>query len=148
MQRYRTNSRRRAAPPSHLPEGRTPADATRPSNQSPSTKATETIQDLHPVHGLGVASTNHPTNLVPSSELHEQSGPIRPVAIPVPKSQRRGFFAKLAILAEIEDPYQYPTKTKWFIVFLAAYLAAAAPLGSAIFFRTHLSCLVEIIFRD
>jgi hypothetical protein len=148
MQRYRTNSRRRAASPSHLPEGRTPAEATRSSNQSTSTKATDTIQDLDRVHELDVISTNHPTNLVPSSELHEQGGPIRPVAIPVPKSQRRGFCATLATLAEIEDPYQYSTKKKWFIVFLAAYLAAAAPLGSAIFFRTHPSCLLELIFRD
>jgi multidrug resistance protein len=61
------------------------------------------------------------------------------VASKVPRHRRRGLFASVTILAEIEDPYQYPYRTKWFVVFLVAYAAAAAPLGSAIFFRMSLS---------
>lgn len=58
-----------------------------------------------------------------------------PTAVKVPRSERRGLFARATILAELEDPYQYSYRTKWFIVFVVAYAAAAAPLGSAIIFR-------------
>jgi hypothetical protein len=67
----------------------------------------------------------------------EESGGAPSVATKVPRSQRRGLFASITILPEVTDPYhQYSYRTKWFIVFVVAYSAAAAPMGSAIFFRT------------
>lgn len=76
-----------------------------------------------------------PIELVSRAQTPDETVEILPTAVRVPRSQRRGLFARATILAEIEDPYQYSYKTKWFIVFLVAYAAAAAPMGSAIFFR-------------
>ncbi|KAL1866648.1 hypothetical protein Plec18167_008980 [Paecilomyces lecythidis] len=54
--------------------------------------------------------------------------------IPVPRSKRRGLFAQFTLLAEVENPKAYPRRTKWFITFIVAVAAAAAPMGSSIFF--------------
>lgn len=53
----------------------------------------------------------------------------------VPRSKRRGLFGQFTLLAEVENPKTYPRKIKWFITFIVAVAAAAAPLGSSIFFR-------------
>ena len=61
-----------------------------------------------------------------------------PEPIKVPRSQRRGLFGRFTILAEVEEPKHYPRKTKWYITFVVALAAMAAPLGSAIIFRMAL----------
>jgi hypothetical protein len=53
----------------------------------------------------------------------------------VPRAQRRGLLARFAIIPEVERPYDYKRSTKWLITLIVALAAAAAPLGSAIFFR-------------
>ena len=58
-----------------------------------------------------------------------------PEPIKVPRSQRRGLFGRFSILAEVEEPKHYPRKVKWYITFVVALAAMAAPLGSAIIFR-------------
>lgn len=58
-----------------------------------------------------------------------------PAPIKVPRSQRRGLFGRFALLAEVENPKHYPRKTKWWITFIIALAAVAAPMGSAIIFR-------------
>lgn len=63
-----------------------------------------------------------------------QSTELGPAAV-VPRMKRRGLFGQLTIVAEVEDPKTYPRKMKWFITFIVAVAAAAAPMGSAIFFR-------------
>jgi len=60
---------------------------------------------------------------------------ILPPPVKVPRSQRRGLFAGLTILAEVEEPKNYSRPTKWFITCVIALAAAAAPLGVTIFFR-------------
>jgi hypothetical protein len=55
--------------------------------------------------------------------------------IEVPRSERRGLLAKLTLVPEVEKPYNYKRSTKWFITFLVALAAAAAPTGSAILLR-------------
>jgi hypothetical protein len=62
---------------------------------------------------------------------------ILPPPVKVPRSQRRGLFAGLTILAEVEEPKHYSRRTKWSITCVIALAAAAAPLGSTIFFRKH-----------
>ena len=61
-----------------------------------------------------------------------------PEPIKVPRSQRRGLFGRFTILAEVEEPKHYPRKVKWYITFVVALAAIAAPLGSAIIFRMAL----------
>lgn len=57
-------------------------------------------------------------------------------AVKVPRSKRRGLLGRFALVAEVENPYDYNNKLKWFITFIVAFAAAGAPLGSSIFFRT------------
>ncbi|KAK7967768.1 MFS transporter OpS2 [Apiospora aurea] len=52
----------------------------------------------------------------------------------VPRSHRRGLFARLAVVREVNRPYDYSRRVKWTITIFVAIAAAAAPLGSAIFF--------------
>jgi hypothetical protein len=59
--------------------------------------------------------------------------------VKVPRTQRRGWLGTFTILAEVVEPKDYGRKVKWFITFIVAFAAAAAPLGSAIFFRTYAS---------
>lgn len=58
-----------------------------------------------------------------------------PAPVKVPRSQRRGLFGRIAILAEVEEPKHYSRRAKWYITFIVAMTAAAAPLGSTIIFR-------------
>jgi hypothetical protein len=53
----------------------------------------------------------------------------------VPRSQRRGVLARLALVPEVERPYEYKNSTKWGITLTIALATAAAPLGSSIFYR-------------
>lgn len=57
----------------------------------------------------------------------------------VPRSQRRGLLAKLAVIPEVQRPYDYSNRTKWTITLIVAVAAAAAPMGSAIFYRESFS---------
>ncbi|MCJ1400222.1 hypothetical protein MMC11_003426 [Xylographa trunciseda] len=63
---------------------------------------------------------------------------ITPVAVKIPRSQRRGLLARFCILAEVEEPKHYSRRSKWFITFVVASAAIAQPLGSAIFFPSLL----------
>lgn len=40
------------------------------------------------------------------------------------------------MLSEVEEPKDYPRKTKWTITFIVALAGAAAPMGSGILLRT------------
>ena len=58
-----------------------------------------------------------------------------PEPVKVRRSQRRGLFGRFTILAEVEEPKHYSRRTKWYITFVVALAAVAAPMGSAIIFR-------------
>jgi multidrug resistance protein len=57
---------------------------------------------------------------------------IQKDAVVVPRGQRRGLFANLAVIAEVTEPHDYTRKRKWMITFVVAVAAAAAPMGSSI----------------
>ncbi len=61
----------------------------------------------------------------------------QPPPVKVLRAKRRGLFARFTILAEVEEPKHYARGTKWFITFIIALAAVAAPLGSAIILREH-----------
>ena len=92
------------------PETAIPAAAAATTNTSPSEVDIEASRQISG-HGSG---SNQPAK--------------------VPRSQRRGLFGRLTILAEVEDPKLYPRATKWFITFVVAIAGMAAPLGSTIIF--------------
>lgn len=58
----------------------------------------------------------------------------RPLSI-VPKSKRRGLFARLTIIPELSIPQEYANKTKWYITAVVAIAGGVGPLGSSIFYR-------------
>jgi hypothetical protein len=86
-------------------------------------------------------SSSHTIEAVPVNEEPQQrsrsktsSVRSRPLTI-VPRSKRRGLLGRFAIIPEVERPYDYSNKIKWIITLIVALAAAAAPLGSAIFYR-------------
>lgn len=58
----------------------------------------------------------------------------RPLVV-VPRKERRGLFAQLALIPEVERPYDYTRKTKWMVTSIVAAAACTAPLGSNILYR-------------
>lgn len=60
-----------------------------------------------------------------------------PPAVKVPISRRRGFLGKLAVLAEVENPYHYSRPKKWTITFIVALCGVSAPLASSIILRWY-----------
>lgn len=81
-----------------------------------------------------------------ANSTHEPGRPSRPTisrsssvfgeAVKVPRNERRGLLARFAVVAEVEEPKAFKTKTKWIITFVVAVAAAAAPMGSGIILRT------------
>jgi multidrug resistance protein len=57
---------------------------------------------------------------------------VIPDAIIIPRTQRRGLLARFTLIPEVENSYHYTRRTKWFITFIVAFCAMAAPMGSAI----------------
>lgn len=51
----------------------------------------------------------------------------------VPRLKRRGLFAQLTLIPEVENSKTFPRRTKWYLTAVAAVGGIAAPLGSAIF---------------
>ena len=93
-------------------------------------------------------SSSRPSIAGPSIEAREKPGDQgkhhvemaqreipNPAPVKVPHSKRRGLFGRFTIVAEVEEPKHYPRRTKWFITFVIALAAVAAPLGSVIIFR-------------
>ena len=69
------------------------------------------------------------------SPVQEQSSDSPKGPVKVPRSRRRGWFAKLVIIPEVEEPKDYERRTKWIITFIIAIGGIAAPFGSSIIFR-------------
>jgi multidrug resistance protein len=61
---------------------------------------------------------------------------VIPEAVVVERRKRRGLLGKLTLIPEVENPYHYTRRTKWFITFVVAVCGAAGPMGSAIVMPT------------
>lgn len=83
-------------------------------------------------HGAEVSGTKEKDVEMVETEIQD------PEPVKVPRSQRRGLFGRFSILAEVEEPKHYPRRTKWYITFVVALAAVAAPMGSAIIFPSLL----------
>ena len=81
-------------------------------------------------HDAATESSTEPRDVEKGEPDDEQSAPVK-----VPRSRRRGLFGRFTILAEVEEPKHYSRTVKWYITFVVALAALAAPLGSAIIFR-------------
>ena len=101
------------------------------------------VLSIHSLHSL--APSDHSTIADDQSHdieatLERTLTPKKPV-VKVARSKRRGLFARFCFVAEVTEPWDYQNSTKWFITFIVAVAGAAAPVGSAIIFRTLLSRL-------
>ncbi|KAJ3956011.1 hypothetical protein N0V92_007444 [Colletotrichum tropicale] len=71
----------------------------------------------------------------PASRTRSRASSTRSRALSiVPRSKRRGLFGQLAIIPEVDRPYDYTNKTKWTITLIIALAAAVSPMGSSIFY--------------
>jgi len=101
------------------------------SNEKEKAGALETQSSIHSSETVHRGEEEAPPLPPLSNASSISSQPVK-----VPRSARRGLFGRFTILAEVEEPKHYGRRTKWFITFIVALAAAAAPMGSAIFFRT------------
>ncbi|TKA30743.1 hypothetical protein B0A50_02463 [Salinomyces thailandicus] len=101
----------------------------RPSQQSrasrPSEDTQRTVSDAG--HDHQVATPHRSRSRAASSTRS-----TRRRAVQVPRSARRGLFAKLSVIAEVEEPYSYSNSMKWTVTFIVAMAGAAAPMGSSL----------------
>lgn len=72
--------------------------------------------------------------ILPEPQAPQTPAPTRDPGI-VPRAHRRGLLASLAVIPEVERPKEYSNKVKWAITLFTAVAGAAAPMGSAIFYR-------------
>ncbi len=87
-----------------------------------------------------IASVEHTGEKLSKTEKDleaSEAEDLTPAPVPVPRSQRRGLFGRFALLAEVTEPKHYSRGTKWWITFIVASAAIAAPMGSAIILRKH-----------
>lgn len=106
---------------SHLQQrGRTNSGESRESHDSDRTVSDEG-------HDAQVATPHRSRSRAQSSTRSIQKD-----AIEVPRGERRGLFANLAVIPEVTEPHDYTRKKKWMITFVVAVAAAAAPMGSSI----------------
>ncbi|KAK2839362.1 hypothetical protein FQN49_006213 [Arthroderma sp. PD_2] len=109
--------------------------------QGPTEPSVTTTPDIKEFAPLSTEKESQPT--IEAGEPQEPVDPETAVRlarsnsytspVSVPRGKRRGLFGSLTLLAEVENPKHYTRKTKWFLTFVVAIAAAAAPMGSAIF---------------
>jgi hypothetical protein len=66
----------------------------------------------------------------------------------VPRSKRRGLFGRFSIIPEVERPYDYPNKTKWFITFIIALAAAVSDVKLCETSRPRVSSTPELVLTE
>ena len=76
-----------------------------------------------------------PTDDLEASRQVTRPESVSPQPVKVPRARRRGLLGQYTIVAEVEEPKDYPKHTKWFITFVVSMAAVAAPLGSTVIFR-------------
>lgn len=100
----------------------------------------------HTSSEIEIEAAPKPTaDLNPAQLTKTRSSTRVPTAVAVPRSKRRGLLARFTLIPEVESPYDYKNRTKWFITFQVAIAAAAAPIGSAILLRKSCSASTPTI---
>ncbi|KAL1987935.1 hypothetical protein VTN96DRAFT_1919 [Rasamsonia emersonii] len=62
----------------------------------------------------------------------------------VPRSQRRGLFASLAIIPEVTNPHNYGNVTKWWMTIIVSFAAITSSTGSSIFYPALAEVAVDL----
>lgn len=105
------------------------------SNDAESTSHSS-LGSTHSIHDdIDVERAPRPT--LTTTKSRTSSVRSRAVTI-IQRSKRRGLLGRYGLIPEVARPIEYARKTKWTITMIVALAAAAAPQGSAIFFRTYI----------
>ena len=91
---------------------------------------------------LNALSTEHLDKAIKdeSAVISRTESEPRPEPVKVSRAKRRGLFGRFTLVAEVTEPKHYRNSTKWFLTFVIAMAAIAAPFGSTILFRkVHIS---------
>ena len=105
---------------------------------SPETEKAEAIEAGNVSSDNTTSSVEHLDQKIGENKQDVEAGvesDVAPPPVKVPRSQRRGLFGRFSLLAEITEPKHYPRSVKWWITFIIAMAAIAAPMGSAIILR-------------
>jgi multidrug resistance protein len=96
------------------------------------TKEKEDTISISSSHASTASKVRPASNLKQHPAILTRTTSVTPDAIIVPRSQRRGLLARFTLIPEVSNPEHYARRTKWFLTFIVAFCAMAAPMGSAI----------------
>jgi hypothetical protein len=102
-------------------------------------KRDETDGDSSHSHSSNGTIEAIPEDMEPTQPSKSRTSSVRSRPISIKRSKRRGLLARFTIIPEVQNPYDYKRSIKWFITFQVAMAAAAAPMGSAIILRKHIT---------
>ena len=118
-------------PPIDQEKGRTPSSLS-------SETAGKNDEDALSLHSAKDDTESKEEQDVELAHATSKASSVQPPPVKVARARRRGLFARFTVLAEVEEPKDYPRSTKWLITFIIAMAAVAAPLGSAIILREQI----------
>ena len=112
---------------------------------------TNATRDQKDIEAICASATGEPSgeicdelactdNIQSRSQTRTPSTRSHPLSI-IQRSRRRGLLGYFAIVAEVNNPYDYSNSTKWGITATVTLATAVAPMGSSIFYRMHTSAL-------
>lgn len=109
-----------------------PAQRSRQTSSSSSSRGSSDSQrTVSDVHDPEIAHSTSRTQSRSRSRAQSVRS-VRPEPVVVDVSQRRGLFARFALIAEITDAKDYARRTKWILTAIVAIAGAASPMGSSI----------------
>ncbi|KAK5205719.1 hypothetical protein LTR41_008400 [Exophiala xenobiotica] len=96
----------------------------------------QSVHSFHSVSPSEQSTIGEHHDVEIADDVLERTITPRSPLVRVARSKRRGLFSRFALVAEVTEPFDYKDSTKWFITFIVAVAAAAAPVGSAIILPT------------
>lgn len=105
------------------------------SDKSTESTSHSSLGSTHSIHEDDIDIEQAPRPTLIHTQSRTSSVRSRAVTI-IQRSKRRGLLGRYGLIPEVARPIEYARKTKWTITMIVALAAAAAPQGSAIFFRT------------
>lgn len=101
------------------------------------------VQSVHSVSPSEQSTIGEHQDVEIADDVLQRTITPKSPLVRVARSKRRGLFSRFALVAEVTEPFDYKDSTKWFVTFIVAVAAAAAPVGSAIILRMLVPCAVH-----
>ncbi|SMY18873.1 unnamed protein product [Zymoseptoria tritici ST99CH_1A5] len=104
-------------------------------NEQPRRSRQHSTTSTHSSTSTRSDHSHHDPQLPPHrtrSRAQSSTRSTRPQPTIVPRSSRRGLFARFCLINEITNAFDYSRRMKWTITFIVAVAGSAAPMGSSI----------------